>query len=438
MHPGPGSSGHGRRAGPAGRPDPDTGAPPVRNRRAAAAFLAAAAVVGATACARADADAPPSTATVRDSAGITLVENGAPTETWTVDSLPVVDIGVLDGAPEYQLFRTVAGTRLSDGRIVVANAGTAELRWYDADGRHLVSAGGDGDGPGEFQQLMGLWVLPGDSVLAFDWRQRRGTVFGPDGALARSFTLGSEGGAQFVSPVGIAPGGDFLVQAGVVYTGEGATTGVRRDSYPVLRYDLEGAFIDTVAVVRGTEVYVHAEAGGISVMPLAFGRWAELLTAGPGVVEGDTGAPELLLRTPDGAPTRIVRWTHVARPVTPEDVEAYRARELESFEAQGGPESLRARRREALEEIPHAETFPAFGDLKAGQDGSLWVRDAGAPGERPTGWLAFDAEGHLLARVEMPEGLAVWAVGADWVLGGWQDELDVEHVRVYRLTRGAG
>lgn len=69
--------------------------------------------------------------TVRDSAGIRVVSNGpVPRDrwVWTVTPTPILQIGTLQGAPEYQFFRVADAHRFEDGRIVVANAGTHELR----------------------------------------------------------------------------------------------------------------------------------------------------------------------------------------------------------------------------------------------------------------------------------------------------------------------
>jgi hypothetical protein len=40
--------------------------------------------------------------------------------------------------------------------------------------------------------------------------------------------------------------------------------------------------------------------------------------------------------------------------------------------------------------------------------------------------------------VELPAGLRVLEIGGDYVLGVWNDELDVQHVRLHRLDRDRG
>ena len=90
--------------------------------------------------------------------------------------------------PEYLFYQAYGGVVLSDGRIVVANSGTFELRFYDATGKHLLSTGREGDAPGEFRICELAGAFAGDSLLAYDLRLRRATVFGPDGMLARSYT----------------------------------------------------------------------------------------------------------------------------------------------------------------------------------------------------------------------------------------------------------
>ena len=70
---------------------------------------------------------------------------------------------MLEGEDPYMLFGVRDATKLPDGRIVVVNAGTMELRVFDALGTHLATWGGRGEGPGEFRNLVRVEPFPGDS-----------------------------------------------------------------------------------------------------------------------------------------------------------------------------------------------------------------------------------------------------------------------------------
>jgi hypothetical protein len=88
-------------------------------------------------------------AVVRDSGGVRIVENTSPqwleSQQWRLTEEPIVDIGGGDTAEE-QLHRVRGAARLSDGRIVVADGGSQELRFYAPSGEHERSAGGRGGG----------------------------------------------------------------------------------------------------------------------------------------------------------------------------------------------------------------------------------------------------------------------------------------------------
>ena len=82
---------------------------------------------------------------VRDSAGVTIVENARPTTGsrlgWRVGEAPAVSIGTLEGDEVYQLYAVEDAARLSDGRIAIANGGTGEIRFFSAAGRSSRPSG---------------------------------------------------------------------------------------------------------------------------------------------------------------------------------------------------------------------------------------------------------------------------------------------------------
>ncbi len=88
---------------------------------------------------------------VRDSAGITIVENSGSVPTgggWSIAAEPELVIGTFEGDPEYQLFQVEGALRLPDGRIAIGNTGSGEIRIFDASGVFLRSLGRKGEGPG--------------------------------------------------------------------------------------------------------------------------------------------------------------------------------------------------------------------------------------------------------------------------------------------------
>ncbi len=49
--------------------------------------------------------------------------------------------------------------------------------------------------------------------------------------------------------------------------------------------------------------------------------------------------------------------------------------------------------------------------------------------------MLFPPEGRVLGFVETPEGLGIYEIGQDYILGRSLDELGVEHVQVWPLKR---
>jgi hypothetical protein len=91
-----------------------------------------------------------------------------------------------------------------------------------------------------------------------------------------------------------------------------------------------------------------------------------------------------------------------------------------------------------------APNLPAYAQL-VDNDRNLWVSDASldwylAQGfsrvpAGPVAWRVFDRDGRWLGSVTMPPRFRPMDIGSDYVLGLWRDADDVEHVRLYQLTR---
>ena len=249
--------------------------------------LSAVALVGC------DAASERSRVAVRDSAGIRIVESRAEAsdgEGWTVDNRPVLEIGMVEGAPEYQLSQVRGAVRLVDGTVVVANGGTNELRWYRPDGHFARRAGGGGGGPGEFVSLDAVALDRGDSLAAWDGRQRRLSVFGRDGSFGRAATV-PDLTSVFAWMRAVLPDGSVVLQpAGTAEDYLRMDSGKRRDPATWLRFTAEGRFVDTLARRAGREYLVVRSGPVISQRNLLFGRDSYVAAAGDGYA-GQIPAP---------------------------------------------------------------------------------------------------------------------------------------------------
>jgi hypothetical protein len=143
---------------------------------------------GATACA----DEPPNEAfpddDIRD---FPIVSTSVTSQTpsWTVSPEPMLRIGQDEGETPYLLAGVSFAARLSDGRVVVANGMSSELRYFDPAGRFLGSVGRRGDGPGEFQVFRRVLLLSPDTLLVYDSGLRRLTKLAPDGSVAEESSV---------------------------------------------------------------------------------------------------------------------------------------------------------------------------------------------------------------------------------------------------------
>jgi hypothetical protein len=385
-------------------------------------------------------DARAAAPVVRDSAGVRIVESVRPAwgegEGWRVSPEPLVDVGVAEGAPEYQFARVAGALRLDDGRIVVADGQANELRWFDAAGRHLKTAGRKGGGPGEFDDLHGLLRLPGDSVAAWEWSHRL-SVFGPGGDFVRSRTLVPPRDGMFLDARGVFADGSVLVAPDGGRTfGRGA--GVARDTVPLLRYAADGVRVDTVGRFPGQQQFsmTGTENGGwASRGPVPFGFDTFHALRGSLLYVADNARYEVAVHDASGRLLRLLRAPHRTEPLTPGEVERFKADRLA---ASGSGDFGRQVAERMLAAMPFPETKSAFAELRVDPAGAVWLRDHAARSDAPGRWTVFAEDGTLLGAVETPAGLRVLEIGADYVLGVWKDELDVQHVRLHLLQRDRG
>jgi len=395
-------------------------------------LLLAAASVASTACTGGgDADGA-NAIVVRDSSGVAIIENNLAqlSRSCSIASEPSVSIGVEEGEEPYMLDRVGGAVRLSDGRIVIANRLTHEIRFFDAEGKHLRSAGRRGDGPGEFRDPFYFHVLPGDTLYVGDFSPFRFLVFSPDGEWVRTV---SPDPMEINSPAmrGILDDGRMILGRTVERDWPWQT--FTNDTVLVRGYNADGKMLDTLAKYPTGRYASLVEGSRFFTFPL-FESFAVFAVAGEHLITGHASETELMVRRVESAYPieRIIRWNVGDRSIPAAEVEFERAR-IQKQNTQL-PEQMRAMFEETEAKRPVADRFPAFGVLRYARDGRIWIREYPRPTDT-TGhhWIAFAADGRFECRLDTPRFAEYLEFGADYLLVRDPDSLGVERVRQFSL-----
>lgn len=375
---------------------------------------------------------------VRDSAGVTIVEHpaGAVGEAprWTAAPEPALEIGSLDGGGPRQLAEVTDAVLLSDGSVVVGHHQPPELRYFSAEGEHVWTVGGEGEGPGEFRHVSTLLRLPGDTLLVQDGRLDRLSLFGPEGRFLESFRLGGGRPGDLVGRFG---DGTLVTRASAAYTRAGPPEeGTRTADVPLVAHGPQGAPRDTLVRLPGPTWRVASMGGGgWYVLPVPFTPWPGQAVGPEVLYTGFADAWEIRRRSPGGEVRGIVRLDRERLPVTA----AARDSALRTWFERMGEGRARERLEPILREMELPDRRPAFDAMELDADGRLWVREGGGPtGTVGRRWIVFGGDGRVRAVATLPAGLEVHDLDGDRVVGTWTDELDVPYVGVHEIRREAG
>lgn len=373
-------------------------------------------VLLAAACGRNE----PSTATVTDSAGVRITLSADTARTFAVvDSVPTLSLGGADIEGPTQ-FGNVSGVQIDRrGNVWVADGQSAEVRIFHPDGAFWKSVGGRGEGPGEFMSIRLLGIFRGDSMAVWDDAQGRLTVLDPDGNVAR--VLVAQGGEAY------PPNAFRVFQDGTVLAR--------------VRKVLQAGALEPGTVIPDTAIFARVDYSSMLSEPEGGApapRWLWTgrssipipFTVNPGFdISGDevhaSSGPAFRIRVfQRGSLVESYGLNRDPDPVTATERQDYTDMVL----ATSGDSP---RRDEYLSVLNHPEVptlLPAYRSIVVAEGGDVWA-------ERYA-YGAFDVYGPdrvFLGRVEVPVMLT--QVTGSRLVGVWRDELDVEHVRIYRFRR---
>jgi len=209
---------------------------------------------------------PSSEGWARDSAGILIVETASDVATgpvrWEFSSAPTLELGSEEIPSE--VFFGVRGLRaLPDGGVLVVDAGSREIRFFDASGNLTKRTGQRGRGPGEFDDPHLVQSLEDDSLLLWDGGLSRFQLLSGHGEHVGTINLSRPWPTGRNPPLGAV---DSLL---LVRRPQMVTPGMYPDLGPVERW-LQYVWLDPS---NGTEVPVVSFTTRLSyVLPRRGGR----------------------------------------------------------------------------------------------------------------------------------------------------------------------
>ncbi len=382
---------------------------------------------------------------VRDSAGSVVLEFEGPawssSEGWTIASEYFLEIGGEDSGKLFERVRQIFWLG-QDTRFVVGDNGARTIEIYDTTGIALFSAGGVGAGPGEFESLDFVGKFRGDSILAYDGRLGRATIFDSQLRYVRTVNNGTSLERVFSRPLGVFSDGSVLTWGRLTWSGSETMDrmvggGRFRPPHELSRVEIDlgkTEILDTLLHVEGFAFDVDGHPN--SMTPL-FGRVSIAGVFGTGYFTADTEKWEVVFYDSSLNPTTFLRRMGTGQPIESRQVEELKQQRSRRLPANRFGDI--ARRQLALMPIPGV--MPAFGrgfgsgpSLIADGD-FMWVLDYHYLEGVPETWSVFEPARRFYGTVEFPGGFTPMSFSDGWVVGVWKDEFDVQHVRVYEVLK---
>ncbi len=368
-----------------------------------------------------------------------VVENPAPAgpPQLRIATEPLLELPLPAPEGDETRSRLNGGVELSDGTLVVADAGRRELVWIAPDGEPLIRRSGVGTAPGSFRALTALVALGGDSVLVYDAQLRAGTPFGPDGEPGQVLSL--VGFPVELSPVTRFADGSFLIGApsGTLPSAAPGPESVYRPIVEYARIAPGGTDRRVLARGPGSEVGMLAtpatETGFMHDPRVPWPRTTLVAGRPDGWVTLDTAGHDLWFWSPDGTALAVARRPDTSlRTAGPEERDAWMA----------GVENQAVRR--LLQQIWNVwgetmpQTLPTASALLLDPEGRAWVREFTLDPALPERWNVFTPSGVWLGTVEAPEGIRVLAILHDRVAGvRTAPDTDDDRLVLHSLESGA-
>ncbi|HEX6306821.1 MAG TPA: 6-bladed beta-propeller [Longimicrobiales bacterium] len=360
-------------------------------------------------------------------------------------AVPELVIGELEGADEYTFGNVQDIAVAEDGTIYVLDGQALNIRVYSPEGTHVRTFGRQGEGPGELKQPYGMLFLSDGRLVVRDAGNARMNIYSRDGESLTTWPI--PGGFITSAPI-------FRDEEDNVYTdiiAERRNDGLWRTGLLMLsssgewRDTLARPFADyespTLTAERRSGNNRSVSASGVPFWPSALSA----MNRNGELIGGIADRYAVLTWHDDGTVLRVERDV-AAVPVAEAEAAAAReriTRNMQNLDANwrwDGPQ-------------PPA-TKPAFTEIRIADDNRVWVRisqpgvrqppdPAAEPDARgrmpveqwvePMVYEVFEPSGDYVGTVRLPDRFRVMVMRGGRVWGVLRDEYDVQYVTRLRI-----
>ena len=314
----------------------------------------------------------------------------------------------------------------SRGNLYVADAVNVAVLTPDA--QPLRRVGREGKGPGEFERVNAVRVLPGDSLFAFDAGAARVTVFGPASDRPAHTVSLSTAGLFFPYQVMRLSDGALLAVFRAAYGmgADGGPRGQRKETIRLLNPDasLRRDSVLTFPEYQAVEI-AQDNLRGALFSP--FGRQMLVAVDGDRVYSAWSGDWRVDVHSATGKDLGTIHPAGTPRPRPVTDAEMDSVVDAMKKDMPFSRETIQR----AMDAAGN-RTWPLLQAILVDDAGTIWLAVTGQRGE-PVHWVGVDQHGRHVGAFDLPERVKLHLIRGGVAYGASLDEDDVPHVVIYDL-----
>jgi hypothetical protein len=309
--------------------------------------------------------------------------------------------------------------------LAFANAATSQVFVVDSAGQLSVRFSRYGRGPGE-ATMIGTLMACRDAVGiqsrdALHWWTFTGNYLRTTRAEA------SEAG-WIVEPKAV------LDDCSAVIEVERRTEPTGTEAFRVAHVLQKDGVRTLLATIEQLSRFGVDFAGRRTTLPLPWAVDVQVSSAAGQVILGSGVRPEFQVFSADGRLQRVVRWTARQVPLTAAHRTLFMAYRDSAMYASPDEAPLL----QLFDQLAFSGKWPAFAQILAATDGSVWVREFANrdllralpvdPPDEGTDWLVFGPDGELRGSAQVPGNFTVRSISSHTLLGTVLDSTGVERI----------